>query len=119
MSHPDVHTHNLTKKVYLHIKPSGIVFTCMVLKSHKHTIKYEHYIHPAACSPVWCRNIIVICDNEKLKVSVACERDSVFYCDEEGIDHTSPSSLCELVCMCLASWELQVIHHVCLCSRAL
>lgn len=36
-----------------------------------------------------------------------------------GADYTSSCSLCEAVCVRVASWELRAIHHVCLCSRAL
>lgn len=67
-----------------------------------------------------CHSAIVVIGNDKTEEVVAeCEWDSLCCGDEEGADHTSPSSLSEPVCMHVASWELGAIHHVCLCSHAL
>lgn len=92
------HPHNVTlrytnlqsNKVYLHIKPSGTV-----QKSLKHTIKYEHYIHPAACSSVQCSDIILICDNEKLCVKgILC-----FTVMSGSTTHHLPLSVSQCVCV--------------------
>lgn len=62
--------------------------------------------------------IVVIGNDETWRVSAACEWDSLCCSGEEGLTpHHLPLS--EQVCVRAASWELQPIHHVCLCSYAL
>lgn len=62
--------------------------------------------------------VVVIGNDETRRVSAAREWDSLCCSDGEGrTPHRLP--LTEQVCVRVASWELQPIHHVCLCSRAL
>lgn len=95
----------------------SLTFCTQELEVDAHT--YAHSNSHMRTITAWrYSTIVVIGNDETWRVSAACEWDSLCCCDEEGpTPHHLPLS--EQVCMRAASWELQPIHHVCLCSCAL
>lgn len=91
------------KKVQIH------TFDCV------HTVlKLRPHLQAQSCGQVWCYSAIVVISNDETRRAAAvCEWDSLCCSDEEGADHTSPSSLCEhslYVCRLVGTWG----HSSCL-----